>query len=296
MDTLRTPESPRIESCQRWRGGRASYRPAREVVDTKTLGVDLVDERTAKEFVCRNHYSRSYPAARLRVGLFRAKGMGRTELCGVAVFSVPMNNASIAKYTSVEQGRGVDLGRFVLLDDVGANAETFFLARAVKLLHAELPEVQAFTSYSDPVPRYTEAGMCVLPGHVGTIYSAYGMSYHGRSASRTQVLARDGTIVSARALSKIRNDERGAAYAYRKLLELGAPRRRSLESNADYVARALKEGPFRKLRHPGCHVYAFPVGRPSFRNYLRTQFMPSLPYPKQIDASYGQSTSARTEP
>lgn len=287
MAMLPIAERPRIEACQRWREGRNSYRPAREVVDTRKLGVDLIDERTAKSFVCLHHYSGSYPAARLRVGLFRVTGIGRPELCGVAVFSVPMNNAAIAKYTSVESHRGVDLGRFVLLDDVGANAETFFLARAVKLLHAELPEIQALISYSDPMPRFAENGVCVLPGHVGTIYSAYGMSYHGRSSSRTQILARDGTVISPRALSKIRNDERGAAYAYRKLLEFGAPQRWPLEPNTDYVARALKEGPFRKQRHPGCHVYAFPVGRPSFRNYLRTQFKPSLPYPKRIDAVCG---------
>ena len=88
-------------------------------------------------------------------------------------------------------------------------------------------------------------------GHVGTVYRAFNGKYVGRSSARTMVLSRDGRCVSERALSKIRGDEQGAAYALRQLREIGAPARRGGEHGDDYVARALDEGGFRKVRHPG---------------------------------------------
>ena len=63
--------------------------------------------------------------------------------------------------------------------------------------------------------------------------------------------APDGRVANGRALSKIRNDERGAAGAYAQLRSMGAPERRPFESGADYVARALQT--FRRIRHPGNH-------------------------------------------
>lgn len=74
-----------IADCQRWREGSACLRPAREVVSTRGLEVaEIQADATAKAFIERHHYSRSYPAARRRVGLFQ-----RGELVGVAVFSRP---------------------------------------------------------------------------------------------------------------------------------------------------------------------------------------------------------------
>lgn len=55
-----------VSSTQRWREGRAAYRPAREVVSTRSLDVaEIPDDTTAKRFVEAHHYSGTYPAARL---------------------------------------------------------------------------------------------------------------------------------------------------------------------------------------------------------------------------------------
>ncbi len=56
---------------QLWRSGRESYRPAGQVIDPRHYEVAPIQEKSAKEFVISNHYSRSYPAARFRFGLFR---------------------------------------------------------------------------------------------------------------------------------------------------------------------------------------------------------------------------------
>lgn len=259
------------QPCQRWRNHRDSYRPAGEPIDPSQYGVDLLPECVAKEFVKHHHYSGTYPAAVCRVGLFRWGG----ELVGCAVFSTPQQGAAIPCWTGTEAG--VELGRFVLVDDVPANGETWFLKRSFRLLRQEKPHLEAVLSYSDPVRRVNALGDIVLPGHVGTIYQAHNGRYLGRSSARTLDLKPDGQVISPRALSKIRLDERGAAYAYEQLLEAGAPRRRSFESGRAYVKRALSEGPFRRFRHPGNHAYVWSLKR---RHRIER---PARPYPKTIE-------------
>lgn len=61
----------------------------------------------------------------------------------------------------------------------------------------------------------------------------------------------------------------------------GAPARRLGEEGLDYVARALQEGPFRHIAHPGNLAYVWPTRRAS-RSTI--QGLPvSKPYPKGRD-------------
>jgi hypothetical protein len=264
-------------NCQRWKTRRESWRPSGEIFNPSRHEVAEIDELTAKRFVIEHHYSASYPAARFRVGLFRSG----CELAGVAVFSHPMQGAAIPKYTGLHERAGVELGRFVLLDEVEANGESWFLGRAFALLRDSRHEIRGVISYSDPVPRHDAQGRTITPGHVGTIYQAHNGRYCGRAASRRLTLTRDGRVISPRALSKIRNDEQGAAYSYQLLRSNGAPPRRMFESGAEYVTRALAEGPFRRILHPGNHAYAWPIGSPAQRRALLEQFAPSYSYPKR---------------
>lgn len=266
-------------ACQRWLFRSSRYRPAGEVIDPTRYGVDLIDERPAKEFVERHHYSGSFPAARCRVGLFRGR-----ELVGVAVFSEPPSSKVMPKWLPHlgHRSQGVELGRFVLLDDVPGNGETWFLARAFREVRTALPDVRALVSFSDPMPRHTDEGRTVMPGHVGTIYQAHGGRHIGRTNPRTLYLDRTGRIVSPRAMSKLRTGDRGAAYAYRQLLAMGAPARRPLESGRDYLRRALAEGPFRKVRHPGNYAYVWAIGDRRERKAFDAVARDALPYPKEI--------------
>lgn len=242
--------------CQRWRDHRSSYRPAGEPIDPSQYGVEVIDEKTARSFVVGHHYSASYPAARCRVGLFQG-----VALVGVAVFSVPAGPSVLSRWCGVDDSRSaVELGRFVLLDHVPANGETWFLARAYAALVGELPEVGAVLAFSDPTPRKTASGEIIKPGHVGTIYKAHNGRFVGTSTARTIYLDGEGRVLSGRALSKLRAGTKGAGYAAELLERSGAPRRMVGESGASWVQRALKSGCLRRVRHPGNLAYVWTVG------------------------------------
>lgn len=240
---------------QRWDRRRSVFvpPPPAERFDPARAEVHLIPEALAKPFVLEHHYSRSYPAARLRAGLFLKPGpLQPDRLVGVAVFAVPMQGRAIPAYwPDLAPAQGVELSRLVLLPEALFNAETWFLARAFRILRQQLPEVRAILSYTDPLPRLDLDGHLVKRGHVGTIYRAHAARSLGRSSPRTLILAPDGRIVSDRALSKLRTDDQGSAYAYRQLLDCGAPSRAPMEEGPAYVRRALSEGPFRKIKHPG---------------------------------------------
>lgn len=252
---------PLFTECQRWTGRRTSYRPAGEPFDKRRYAVEMIDFASAKEFVCREHYAGSMPAARLQMGLLhKCSAFEREQLAGVIVFSVPMQEQAIpAWFDGLHPRLGIEIGRLVLVDSVPGNGETYFLGRAFRALRRELPEVRGVLSYCDPLERRDADGRVVKRGHAGTIYHAHNGRYLGRSSPRTLTLSRDGRCVSDRALSKIRNDEQGAAYAMRQLVEMGAPARLPAEGGRAYVERALREGCFLRVRHPGNLAFAWSV-------------------------------------
>jgi hypothetical protein len=55
--------------CQRCNRGRTSYRPAKEPIDMRRHGFDLIDRDDAKAFVLEHHYSHSFPPATFLVRL-----------------------------------------------------------------------------------------------------------------------------------------------------------------------------------------------------------------------------------
>jgi hypothetical protein len=255
---------------QRWRHGHASYRPPEEPIRTAEYDViELSEDAAAKAFVLAHHYSGRYPAARWRFGLFR-----RGVLQGVAVFSHPSNDRVL---TSVFPGRATDsveLGRFVLLDEVSGNGESWMLGRCFRLLHrAGLAGVVAF---ADPCRRLNRNGAPVFSGHIGTIYQAHNGVYLGRGTPRTLTLLPDGRVLSDRAQQKVRAADRGVCYAVRQLVACGAEPPRSWEPAALTAWLLEWKGQLcRTVRHRGNHKYAWPVGR-------RVQLPEGLPYPKDL--------------
>jgi hypothetical protein len=275
-------------AAMQWRQGRASYRPSQEPIDPDQFSVELIGDGPARAFVTTHHYSRSYPAAVAAYGLFERVAPHQQNLVGVAVFSVPMQPKAADAY-GAKGAPFCELGRFVLLDHVGDNGESWFLRRALKQLGTDKRTPDGRSSYalclaySDPVPRTDLKGRVIFSGHYGRIYGASSALYLGRGTARTHWLTPDGTIVSPRALSKLRNEERGARYAYEFLIGHGAPPIRTGESNADYIRRALSNGRFRKLRHAGNHAYALPCGSYASRKTVRQRMDRNLPRPISTD-------------
>ncbi len=250
---------------QRWNNKRASYRPNGEPIQTSQYEVALIgDDKTAKAFVLANHYSGSYPAARRRVGLYRG-----AALVGVAVFSHPSNDKALSVFGEGAK-TSVELGRFVLLDDVPANGETWFLGRCFELLR---PDFSGVLSFSDPTPRSNGEGENIFPGHIGTIYQAHNARYLGRSTARTLRLLPDGSVMSARSLQKIRARDRGWEYASELLTKFGAD-----APGADLRGwlQAWLPKLTRPLRHPGNHRYVWQLTQRRFWSLPASQ-----PYPKK---------------
>lgn len=273
-------------ACQRWRpGGRHSWRRPEDGGFTPArYGVDALAEAAAKTFVTGLHYSGTYPAASHRYGMFDLAEPA-AALVGVAVLSVPASRAVLTSvFPHLEPYReSLELSRFVLRDEVPANGESWFLGQMSRL--AAAAGVRGLVMFSDPVPRTRADGTTVMPGHVGTIYQAVGTVYTGRGTARTLTLLRDGTVLSDRAAQKIRRQERGHEYAERQLAALGARPPRTGERPADWLARALTDTGARRLRHPGCHRYAFRLGT-TRQARAAVQVTPRpRPYPK---AAHGQ--------
>jgi len=213
-----------------------------------------------RAFVERHHYSGSYPAARRRFGLYRGEG-----LVGVAVFSVPM--APTVLDPLPRGSEAAELGRFVLLDDVPGNGESWFLARCLDVLRRA--GWAGVVTFADPEPRTGADGAQVFAGHLGTIYQASSALYLGRATPRTLRLLPDGTVFSARAAQKIRSRDRGWRYAVEQLVAHGAPE--PTDDLRAWLPRALT-ATTRTVRHHGNHKYvlaldkaarrALPEGRP----------------------------------
>lgn len=274
--------------AMRWNAGRSTYRPAQEPIDPSRFFVERVRESVAREFVLSHHYSRSFPAAIACYGLMERIASHQVRLSGVAVFSVSMQPKAADAYGAVGESF-CELGRFVLLDEVAGTGETFFLARAIRQLGTDKvgfdgrAKYKLCLAYSDPVPRSDIKGNVTLAGHIGRIYASASAAYCGRSSSRTLWLAPDGTSLSQRALSKLRSDDSGARYAYEMLISHGAPKITPGEDGRAYVRRALNEGPFRRLHHPGNHAYILPCGTHSDRARIRRLVDKGLPRPMTTD-------------
>jgi hypothetical protein len=256
-----------VDGTQRWRDKRTSYRPAREVINTRLYEVaPLPGDREARQFVEQHHYSGTYPAARFRYGIYEGP-----FLAGVAVFSVPANDKTLA-CLGCDPRDAVELGRLVLLDRVPANGETWFLARCFELLRKA--DVAGVVSFSDPVERTTTTGKTIFFGHAGCAYQSSNAVFLGKSAPCNHRLLPDGRILSPRAIAKIRARDQGWRYAMAQLVAHGATPLRDDEDPAVWLASWLPKLT-RKFRHTGNLKYAW-----GFAKSTKKALPASLPYPK----------------
>lgn len=230
-------------------------------------------------FVLAHHYSGTCPSAKLSYGLWRRRD---DALVGVAVLSMGANDKTLTGVFPDLGGlrgrplyaKALELGRFVLLDDVPGRAETWFLARV--FAHAQAQGLRGVVSFSDPVPRRGDDGRLVFPGHVGLIYQASNAIYTGRGTPRTVQLI-DGRPVNERRRSKARASEVGGDAAVRTLVAAGADPPSPGEDMGAWTRYAIAKVAT-PLRHPGNHRYLFRL-----KPKTLAIAVPALPYPKSVD-------------
>lgn len=254
---------------QRWRDKRGTYRVKGEPIDTRRYEVALIEEDAVpKAFVRRHHYAGSYPVAQLRAGLYRGE-----KLVGVAVLSPGASKQAMHKALPFHDARRAELSRLVLLDDVPANGESWFMARAFAL--AARAGFEAVVAYSDPEKRFTVLGQEVFGGHIGGVYQALSARYTGKTNTRTWRFFSDGSVLSDRALTKLRERDKGWRYVAAMLVAHGAlppPRRASLfEAWRLEAVKAVTT----TRRHRGAHRYVWALA-PGLRRHLPD----GLAYPK----------------
>lgn len=263
---------------QRWLFTESRYRPAGECIDPRHYEVAAIGSGTANAFVKTHHYSGTAVYDRYRYGMFRA---GR--LVGVAIFSHPTNERILSVFGSHDVRRSMELGRFVLLDEVPGNGESWFLGQCFRELRRAIDyKTQAplrphgVIAFSDPVPRRDRVGRLVMPGHRGAIYQAFNGVYLGRATRRTLYLWPNGRCVNSRRMQKIRSGEQGSKSAIEEFLSFGADE--PWEDRNAWMKHWLEQLTT-KLPHPGNYKYAW-----ALTNEARASVPKSLPYPKDVHA------------
>lgn len=138
-------------------------KPAGPVFDAEWRARSVVEKCSVAEIadLLAQHYLRRRPgtvvfATRLLVGPFAR---------GCLTFSIPPRETSV-RYG----GETLELSRLWIADDIPTNAETYMIARSVRLLRKAKPSVRFLVSYADP-----------SAGHAGTIYKAAGWRGDGRT-------------------------------------------------------------------------------------------------------------------
>lgn len=277
---------------QRWSYGIPSWRHVSEGGFRRSrYDVVALAEAPARRFIEHHHYLAGWPAALHRLGLLDLESeqlpgqqrIGGAELVGVLVLACPMNRRVLSQAfpALVPYTQSAELARLVLLDEVPANAESFFIAAALRL--AATAGIRGVVSFSDPVPRArrTDTGKTIsMPGHLGICYQACNFRYTGRGTPRTLTVLPDGSVLTARSRAKITGNEVGAAGVTARLLALGAPPPIPGDDPRTWLTTSLRVLGARSVRHPGNHRYALAVGRTRAERTGTTIALAAAPYPK----------------
>lgn len=248
------------EICQRYTERHESRRPAGELIRSSEFDVLAARSPTAvKAFVEQHHYAGTCGPTAHPFELYR-----RGALVGAACFGPPPSlNAHRAVFPTLDQREAVSLSRFVLIDSVPGNGESWFLARCLDVLRRR--GVVAVETCADPIH-----------GHVGTIYQATNARHIGCTRPSLRHVFDDGVVFSDRAASKAVRGERGRAYAIAQLVRRGARWPEPGEPIAQWLA-CWRSTLTARQRHPGNFRYVWCLERRRRREVLRA---PALPYPK----------------
>lgn len=290
---------------QRWHRGYQRWRHRDETTrfNPDRYAVIPLPESPARTFVETHHYLPGWPASRMQFGLIdhaaterRHSTLGQTAapklaghagditgLVGVVVLAVPMHKQVLLNLfpRNAPFAETLDLSRLILLDEVPANGESWFCARAFRL--AAERGIRGLVAFSDPAAhrRITPSGIAVFsPGHHGGVYQALSAHYTGTTTARTVVELPDGTTLRERSISKIRRQEPGHRGIERRLAYLGALPRNAGQPPGTWLNEQLIRIGANRVKQPGKYRYAFRLGlTPRERGRITLAVQPQ-PYPK----------------
>lgn len=133
--------------------------------------VRKMNSKQGKEFIKEHHYSKGCHNGPMCYGMFDSSDV----LVGVCAFATPCSeNVRRSVFGEEMKSTVTELHRLVLLDEIPPNAESWFIAKALKLLKQDKPEYRAVLSFAD-----------ATEGHVGTIYQATNALFCGTSGKAT---------------------------------------------------------------------------------------------------------------
>ena len=157
-----------------------SATPLANMKSPKECLVKRIPRSTARRYIIKNHYSHGcHNAPSACYGLF-----WNGELIGVLVFAVSCSeNVRASILGQGTEGEITELHRLHILDGTPKNTESFFVARCLRLLKIDMPEIKIVISFADP-----------MEGHVGTIYQATNALYYGTSGSTTFYIDGSGRV------------------------------------------------------------------------------------------------------
>lgn len=261
--------------CQRTTRRVQSWRHVSEGgFDQRRYRVERIGHRAASEFILAHHYSGSYSQVRLRYGLLHGD-----RLVGVATLGCGMQDKVLTNpLPSLDRTTAAELARLVLIDEVPANAESWFTTRVFR--DAAEEGLRGVVAFSDPLPR-PDVGMA---GHVGTIYQAMGADYCGRATADPLTVLPTGAVLTKRSLQKVRGAESGAGGVIRRLVDAGARPYGIGYTGAAWLRAALGDVAARRVPTLGNHRFVFRLGseRERRRIPLGDGYEPR-PYPKRPD-------------
>lgn len=142
-------------------------KPADGGFSSEGFKVKKIKSSVGKDFIRKHHYTRSCHNGPMCYGLFR-----EDDLIGVIAFATPISeNVRASVYGPDRKNEVTELHRLIILDGTKTNAESWFIAKALKLLKKDRPNYSAVVSFADETQ-----------GHVGTIYKATNALYQGTTA------------------------------------------------------------------------------------------------------------------
>jgi hypothetical protein len=121
--------------------------------------VAAIGAKDANELVIAHHYLHRRPNTRHAFGLIADTG----RIDGVVIFGTPASREAQISIVPSDPSLVLELNRLWVRDELGRNAESFLVSRALKMLPPTVVISYADTAY----------------GHVGIIYRALGFNYAG---------------------------------------------------------------------------------------------------------------------